>query len=54
MGMGRDECTCLDDMPLAMGYVPFQQWGATYDVETALKRGTLFPPLDLPFKGRKR
>ncbi|MBR5683790.1 MAG: spore coat associated protein CotJA [Ruminococcus sp.] len=37
--------------PLAMAYVPFQQWGETYDDDKALSRGTLFPPLDLPFTG---
>ncbi len=36
---------------LAMAYVPFQQWGETYDDDKALTRGTLFPPLDLPFAG---
>lgn len=37
--------------PLAMAYVPFQQWGETYDDDKALSRGTLFPELDLPFLG---
>ena len=36
-------------LPLAMAYVPVQTWGETYDPETALCRGTLFPSLDLPF-----
>ena len=35
--------------PLAMAYVPFQQWGETYGDDEALSRGTLFPDLDLPF-----
>lgn len=35
--------------PLAMAYVPFQQWSDTYDDDKALARGTLFPELDLPF-----
>lgn len=34
--------------PLAMAYVPFQQWGKTYDEEKAFERGTIFPELDLP------
>ena len=38
----------LDDLPLAMSYVPFQKW------TKALQRGTLFPDLDLPFKGGMR
>jgi len=37
--------------PLAMAYVPFQQWSETYDDDKALSRGTLFPELDLPFTG---
>lgn len=40
-----------DKTPLAMAYVPFQQWGKVYDEDDALCRGTLFPELDLPFKG---
>lgn len=36
--------------PLALAYVPMQESAATaYDPEDALKRGTLFPGLDLPF-----
>lgn len=35
--------------PLAMAYVPFQQWGDVYGEDDALKSGTLFPELDLPF-----
>jgi hypothetical protein len=34
--------------PLAMAYVPLQQWGQTYDEEKAFERGTIFPELDLP------
>lgn len=41
----------LDDLPLAMSYVPFQRWGKTYPLGEALNRGTIFPELDLPFKG---
>ena len=44
-------CDCLDSLPLAMAYVPFQKWRSTYSLEKALERGTLFPDLDLPFKG---
>lgn len=35
--------------PLAMAYVPFQQMSEVYDEDNALKKGTLFPELDLPF-----
>lgn len=44
----------LGKLPLAMSYVPFQKWQTTYSLEKALKRGTLFPELDLPFKGGMR
>jgi len=37
--------------PLAMAYVPFQQWGQVNDESEALSKGTLFPELDLPFTG---
>lgn len=39
----------LQDLPLAMAYVPIQSWGDTYTPCRALCRGTLFPQLDLPF-----
>lgn len=40
---------CLENYPLGMGYVPWQQWQQTYPLDTALQRGTIFPVLDLPF-----
>ncbi len=39
----------LEQMPLAMGYVPWQRWCQTYPVQQGFERGTLFPQLDLPF-----
>ena len=45
--------TRLDDLPLAMAYVPMQSWGETYDGRKALDSGTIFPELDLPFCGRR-
>jgi len=39
----------LQELPLAMAYVPIQCWGDTYAPSRALCRGTLFPQLDLPF-----
>ena len=38
-----------NDFALAMAYVKVQGWGQTYEPATALKRGTVFPELDLPF-----
>ena len=37
---------------LAVPCVPCQSWGKTYEPMTALKRGTVFPVLDLPFMGK--
>ena len=42
----------LDNLPLAMAYVPWQNWEPMYNEEQALERGTAFPSLDLPFCGR--
>lgn len=41
----------IDDMPLAMAYVPFQTWKQVFDPENALAHGTIFPELYLPFLG---
>ncbi len=38
-------------MPLAMGYVPWQQWGRTYEPAEGIGCGTIFPELNLPFLG---
>ena len=43
----------LQELPLAMAYVPMQSWGETYDGLKALDSGTIFPELDLPFCGRR-
>lgn len=37
--------------PLAASYVPMQELETVYSPEEALTRGTLFPSLDLPFRG---
>ena len=38
---------------LAALYIPVQEFDDLYDEETALKQGTLFRGLDLPFRGGK-
>ena len=43
--------SCIDNMPLAMAYVPMQRWKNVYSNDVALTRGTIFPELDLPFLG---
>ena len=35
--------------PVAMAYVPWQQWQSTYAPERGLVQGTIFPDLDLQF-----
>ena len=42
------ECNCL-----AMATVPLQVWQSTYPADVALKKGTIFPELDLPFLGKE-
>lgn len=44
-------CKCLDDLPLAMAYVPMQKFRNVYEADVALDRGTAFSELDLPFIG---
>ena len=41
-------------LPLAMAYIPPQKWTITYDNEEALRAGTLFPALHLPFERGRR
>lgn len=41
----------MSGFPIAMCYVPWQAWERTYEPAVALKRGTIFPSLDLPFLG---
>ena len=44
----------LKDFPLAMAYVPWQHMTNIYEsLEEAYRRGTIFPELDKPFKGRR-
>jgi len=40
-------------MPVGMAYVPMQVPERIYDEEEALRRGTIYPDLDLPFKGQE-
>lgn len=40
------------DMPIAMAYVPWQQWKDLYDLPKALESGTIFAELDKPFLGK--
>lgn len=49
-GPSMPQCTIEKaNKPIAMAYVPWQQWRQTYPMDKALSRGTIFPELDLPF-----
>lgn len=41
----------LRDHPLGMVYAPWQDFSDLYDRDTALRQGTIFRKLDLPFRG---
>lgn len=45
---GYDE---LRGMPLAMAYVPWQEWCSLYEADRAFRCGTIFEELDKPFRG---
>lgn len=45
----KKESWGLVGYPLASVYAPLQEWRELYDEERALKAGTLFSELDLPF-----
>ena len=55
-GTGGDTSRFPENTPLAMAYVPFQQWGNVFDSKEALDNGTIFPDLIFPFRtgGGKR
>ena len=42
----------LEGYPLASVFAPLQSFDNLYDAEMALKQGTIFAELDLPFMGR--
>jgi hypothetical protein len=41
----------MQNMALAMAYVPIQPWEQPYEAEVGFTRGTLFPSLYKPFTG---
>ena len=47
----RKSCDVLSGMPLAMAYVPWQEWRNLYETEKGFHRGTIFAELDKPFLG---
>ena len=45
--------TTLSGYPIAMAYVPWQDYGNIYPLQQAIQRGTMFRELDLDFAGRR-
>ena len=39
------------NLPIAMAYVPWQQWQQPYELEKGFSIGTIFPDLNLPWVG---
>lgn len=55
-GCRTEEPSCkksMQEMVLAMAYVPWQEFDAIYDLPIALQVGTIFPELNKPFMGSK-
>ncbi len=65
--MRRSSCSCvtpmpvcpyqrerdiLRGMPIAMAYVPWQEWRNIYEIQKGFRRGTIFEELDKPFQGK--
>lgn len=46
---GQTCCPETNRYPVAMAFVPWQQWQPTYVPEQGLIEGTIFPDLNLPF-----
>ena len=47
----RSSCDELNNMPLAMAYVPWQEWRNIYEAEKGFHCGTIFEELNKPFRG---
>lgn len=55
---GCNDATCnkettLRDLPLAMAYVPWQDYGNIYALPQAMRNGTMFADLNMDFAGRR-
>lgn len=47
----RADYDALSGLPIAMAYVPWQDWYAIYEVEKGFHCGTIFEELNKPFRG---
>ena len=45
--------TTLSSCPVAMAYVPWQDYGNIYPLQQAIQNGTMFRELNLDFAGRR-
>ena len=52
-GNGMTSMDAFRQFPIAMAYIPWQQFRQTYDLNKALCAGTIFPELDKPFCGKR-
>ncbi len=52
-GCAEAKVVFCSSVPLAMGYVPDQEWDEVYAEDKGFPRGTIFPSLDFPFYGSK-
>ena len=43
----------MREKAIGMAYVPWQQFGCTYEPMQGLQAGTIFPELEKPFYGRR-
>jgi len=43
----------VDKLPLAMAYIPWQEFCNTFELHKALQIGTIFPELEKPFCGKR-
>lgn len=50
--MNNKPCA-TDNMYLGFAYVPCQEFKNLYDTDKALKQGTIFKELDIPFESYK-
>ena len=48
-----DKENAIQGLPVAMAYVPWQEYGNLYPVSQAFRAGTLFAELNLDFMGRR-
>lgn len=46
--------TCLESWPIAMAYVPMQQFENLFEAQEGFNQGTIFRDLSLPFMGGQR